>query len=433
MQREILTLWSRRRKLAAMKVLVLGAGVIGTISAYYLARAGHEVTVLERQPGPALETSFGNAGELSYGYAAPWAGPGIPLKAIKWLTMPDGPLVIRPMLDPRMWVWGLRLLANCTAGAYARNKSRMVRLAEYSRAQMPALRALGVQFDGRQQGTLQVFRTHKQLDHIAGDVEVLKRYGVPFEVLDPRGCVAAEPGLATARVPFVGALRLPTDETGDCRMFTEAMAKLAAEAGVVFQFGTRLERIEAAGNRITGVVTSHGRSTADAYVCALGSYTPMALAPLGIRLPIYPIKGYSLTVPITDASVAPVSTVMDETYKVATTRFENRIRVGGTAEIAGWDLALRPHRKAPLERSLRDLFPHAGDLDRATFWCGLRPMTPDGTPVLGPTRYANLYLNTGHGTLGWTMAAGSARVVADLVSGRTPEIDTSDLGLSRYL
>jgi len=416
-----------------MRVLVLGAGVIGTASAYYLAKSGHEVTVIDRQPGPALETSFGNAGELSYGYASPWAGPGIPVKAIKWLLMPDGPLVIRPMLDPKMWIWGLRLLANCTVAAYARNKSRMVRLAEYSRDKMIELRAdTSIDYEGREQGTLQLFRTQKQLDHIHGDVEVLKQYGVPFEVLDPKGCVAAEPGLATAKVPFVGALRLPNDDTGDCKLFTEALAAKAAAAGVTFQYGVAIEGIRTSGDTISGVATSRGMLSADTYVGALGSYAPLMLARIGIGLPVYPIKGYSLTVPITDPSVAPVSTVMDETYKVATTRFKDRIRVGGTAEIAGWDTALRPHRRGPLERSLRDLFPRAGDIARASFWCGLRPMTPDGTPVLGPTRYRNLYLNTGHGTLGWTMAAGSGQVLADLVSGKAPDIDTSDLGLSRY-
>jgi D-amino-acid dehydrogenase len=309
----------------------------------------------------------------------------------------------------------------------------MVRLAEYSNERMVELRGLnGLNFDGRERGTLQLFRTQKQLDHIHGDVEVLKQYGVRYEVLDPKGCIAAEPGLATSTVPFVGALRLPDDDTGDCKMFTEGMAKLATDAGVTFQFGVKIDGIEANAESITGVATSAGRLTADAYIGAMGSYTPLLVAPLGIRLPVYPIKGYSLTVPITDESVAPVSTVMDETYKVATTRFENRIRVGGTAEIAGWDMTLRPHRRGPLDRSLRELFPTAGDLSKASFWCGLRPMTPDGTPVIGRAKFKNFYLSTGHGTLGWTMAAGSGQVLADLVSGKKPDIDTSDLDLSRY-
>jgi D-amino-acid dehydrogenase len=416
-----------------MKVTILGAGVIGVTSAYYLAQAGHEVTVLDRQAGPGLETSFANAGEISPGYASPWAGPGIPLKAIKWLLMRDGPLVLRPGLDPRMWVWGAQLLANCTHKAYAINKGRMVRLAEYSRDCMIALRAAtGIEYDGRQQGTLQLFRYQSQLDHAADDIAVLRQYGVPYEVLSPQECIAAEPGLRTAAVPFVGGLRLPNDETGDCKIYTERLAGLAAALGVNFRYGMTIERLIAEGDRIAGVETDQGTLTADTYVVALGSYSPWKLKPLGITLPVYPIKGYSLTVPITDAEVAPVSTVMDETYKVATTRLGDRIRVGGTAEISGWDTTLRPHRRGPLDRSLRDLFPGAGDARKASFWCGLRPMTPDGTPVIGKLKFANLFANTGHGTLGWTMAAGSGRVIADLISGKLPDIDTSDLGLSRY-
>ena len=416
-----------------MRVLVLGAGVIGTTSAYYLAKAGHEVTVLDRQPGAGLETSYANAGELSYGYASPWAGPGIPVKAIKWLLMQDGPLVLRPKLDPRMWIWGLQLLANCTERAYAINKGRMVRVAEYSRDQMIALRAeTGLQFDGRQQGTLQLFRVQKQLDHAADDIAVLEQYGVPYEVLDPKGCVAAEPGLAASTVPFVGGLRLPNDDTGDCKMFTEGLAALAAGLGVDFRHGVHIDHVAVSGGAVTGVVTDKGEITADAYVMALGSYSPLMLRPLGINLPVYPIKGYSLTVPIVDEAMAPVSTVMDETYKVATTRLGDRIRVGGTAEIAGYDTTLHASRRGPLDRSLRELFPQAGDASRASFWCGLRPMTPDGTPVLGRSKLGNLYLNTGHGTLGWTMAAASGRVLADIVSGTKPDIEVGDLDLGRY-
>jgi D-amino-acid dehydrogenase len=416
-----------------MKILILGAGVIGTTSAYYLNKAGHEVTVIDRQPGAGLETSYANAGELSYGYASPWAGPGIPQKAIKWLLMTDGPLVLRPKLDPRMWIWGLQLLANCTERAYAVNKGRMVRLAEYSRDQMIALRAgTSLRFDGREQGTVQLFREQKQLDHAADDIAVLKQYGVPYEVLDSAGCIAAEPGLATATVPFVGGLRLKNDDTGDCKMFTEDLAALAESEGVTFHYGTSIERVVVDGGKVSGVATSRGMLTADAYVLALGSYSPLMLRPLGISLPVYPIKGYSLTVPITDEAVAPVSTVMDETYKVATTRLGDRIRVGGTAEIAGYDTTLHPSRRGPLDRSLRELFPRAGDASKGGFWCGLRPMTPDGTPVLGKSAIPNLYLNTGHGTLGWTMAAGSGRVLADIVAGRTPDIEVGDLNLSRY-
>jgi D-amino-acid dehydrogenase len=416
-----------------VKVIVLGSGVIGVTTAYYLARAGHEVTVVDRQAEPAQETSFANAGEVSPGYSSPWAGPGVPVKAIKWLLMRHGPLVIWPKLDPVMWWWMLKLLRNCTAERYAINKSRMIPIAEYSRDCLRALRAeTGITYDERSQGTLQLFRKQKQLDGTAGDIAVLKETGVPYEVLDPAGCIAAEPGLATAKVEFVGGLRLPQDETGDCHMFTQALAKEAAKLGVQFRFNTSIERLVAEGGKITGVVTSAGLLQADAYVAALGSWSPKMLKPIGIPVPVYPVKGYSITVPISDADAAPVSTVMDESYKVAITRLGSRIRVGGTAEISGYSSSLDAARRATLDHSLTDMFPRGGDLSKATFWCGLRPMTPDGPPVIGATRYSNLHLNTGHGTLGWTMACGSARVLADLMSGRKPDIDVSELTVSRY-
>ena len=416
-----------------MKIVVLGAGVIGVTSAYYLAKAGHEVTVLDRQTGPALETSFANAGEVSPGYASPWAAPGIPQKALKWLFMKHAPLVIRPMADLATWRWMLAMLGNCTAARYALNKGRMVRIAEYSRDCLMALRAeTGIAYDERMQGTLQVFRTQKQLDGIGKDIEVLRADGVPFEVLDRTGCVAAEPGLAPAASKIVGGLRLPDDETGDCFKFTNALAKLCEGLGVTFRYGVDIRRLKVADGRLAGVETATGEVGADLYVLALGSYAPALAQPLGLDLPVYPVKGYSLTVPIVDAARAPVSTVMDETYKVAITRLGDRIRIGGMAEIAGFNLDLPPARRATLEHSAEDLFGGAGDQSRATFWCGLRPMTPDGTPIIGPTRYPNLFLNAGHGTLGWTMSCGSGRVLADLVSGRKPDIEAADLSLARY-
>ena len=416
-----------------MKVIILGSGVIGTSSAWHLAQAGHEVTVIDRQDGAGKETSYANAGEVSPGYSAPWAGPGVPLKAIKWLLMQHRPLVIRPQLDMAMVRWGLQMLRNCTAERYEINKGRMVRLAEYSRDVLREMRAeLGLAYDERSQGTLQLFRTQKQLDGTGADIEVLKRYGVRFELLDRAGCIRHEPALARVQDKFVGGLLLPGDETGDCFKFTQGLAARAAQAGVNFRYGTDIQRLLTEGGRIGGVVTGQGTLTADAYLVAMGSYSPTLLAPLGIDIPVYPVKGYSITVPITDASGAPESTVMDETHKVAVTRLGDRIRVGGTAELAGYTLKLHEARERTLKHVVSDLFPAGGDVARAEFWCGLRPMTPDGTPIVGGTRMDNLYLATGHGTLGWTMAAGTGRVMADLISGRAPAIDMEGLTVERY-
>ncbi|MBZ9670160.1 D-amino acid dehydrogenase [Mesorhizobium sp. B2-1-8] len=417
-----------------MKIMVLGSGVIGVTTAYYLAEAGHEVTVIDRQKGPALETSFANAGEISPGYASPWAGPGIPLKAIKWLLMKHGPLVVRPAFDPPMWTWLVKMLRNCTAERYAINKSRMVPLAEYSRDMLKALReATGIAYDERTQGTLQLFRTQKQLDGTSGDVEVLKKYGVPYEVLDPDGCVAAEPALAGVREKFVGGLRLPHDETGDCKMFTDKLTELCVARGVKFEYDVTIWRVIRSRNRVANLSTSKGWKGADAYVMALGSYSAGFMRRMKRPIPVYPVKGYSITVPIKDAALAPVSTVMDETYKVAITRLGDRIRVGGTAEISGFDLRLHESRRRTLEHSVGDLFPGSGAMREATFWCGLRPMTPDGPPLIGRTELSNLFLNTGHGTLGWTMACGSAKVLADIISNRVPDIDVRALAQERYL
>jgi D-amino-acid dehydrogenase len=416
-----------------MKIVVLGAGVIGVTSAWYLTQAGHEVTVIDRQPAPARETSFANAGEISPGYSAPWAAPGIPLKALKWMFMKHAPLIIQPRMDWTKLSWMARMLTNCTPEAYQVNKSRMIRLAEYSRACLADLRdSTGIRYDERMQGTLQLFRTAAQVTAAEKDIKVLKADGVAFEVLDTDACIAAEPGLAAARDRIAGGLRLPGDETGDCFKFTSALAELAAARGVTFRYGTGIRRLIADAGRVTGVETDAGIVTADAFVVALGSYSPMLVKPLGIALPVYPVKGYSITVPVVDAARAPVSTVMDETHKIAITRLGDRIRVGGMAELAGFDMSLSPKRQATLRHSVEDLFGGAGDQTRAAFWSGLRPMTPDGTPVVGRTALPNLYLNTGHGTLGWTMAAGSGQVLADLMTGKAPAIDANGLDLGRY-
>jgi len=420
-----------------MRALVLGSGVIGVTTAWYLARQGHEVTVVDRQPGPALETSFANAGQVSPGYATPWAAPGIPLKAIKWLFQRHAPLAIRPDGSLFQLRWLAQMLANCTEDRYAVNKERMLRLSEYSRDCLKGLRAeLGIAYEGRQRGTLQVFRSAAQMAGVDKDVRVLREAGVPFELLGADALAGVEPALAGMSGKLVGGLRLPGDETGDCRLFTERLAAEASRLGVRFVYGHAIDRIERAGDAIASVAihgpTGRHRLVADQYVLALGSYSRSLLGDLGLDLPVYPLKGYSLTVPITDPAGAPVSTVMDETYKIAITRFDDRIRVGGMAEVSGFDLRLNPRRRATLEMVVTDLFPRGGDAARGEFWTGLRPMTPDGTPVVGATRYPNLWLNTGHGTLGWTMACGSGRLLADLISRRRPEISADGLGIDRY-
>jgi D-amino-acid dehydrogenase len=424
-----------------MRVLVLGSGVIGVTSAYYLALKGFSVTVIDRQPAVGLETSFANAGQISPGYSAPWAGPDVPLKALKWLFQRHAPLALKPDFTVWQLQWIAHFLRNCSLQRYDLNKSRMVRLAEYSRDCLRELRAsTGIQYEQRSRGTLQVFRTQKQLDAEIKDIAVLSRMGVPFEHVDPDGCARIEPALASVKDKLLGGLHLPDDETGDCQLFTSRLAAEAKKLGVQFRQDTAIQRLLVQQNRLLGVEVHTGHEgietlAADHYVVALGSYSRQLMQTLGLSLPVYPVKGYSLTVPIINSDAAPVSTVMDETYKVAITRFDQRIRVGGMAELAGFDLSLNPHRRATLEMVLNGLFPDAGDVLQAQFWTGLRPMTPDGTPIIGQanTRLPNVWLNTGHGTLGWTMACGSGRVLADLMAHDKPAIDIQDLQFSRYL
>jgi len=421
-----------------MKVIVLGSGVIGTTTAYYLARAGAEVTVLDRQAACAMETSFANAGQVSPGYSTPWAAPGIPLKAVKWMFQKHAPLALRPDGSLFQLRWMAQMLRQCTSAHYAINKERLMRVAGYSRDCLRQLRQdIGIEYEQRSGGTLQVFRTQAQMDAVGRDTAVLKDCGVDFEVLDREGLARVEPGLAHARERLTGGLRLPEDETGDCHLFTQQLAKAAQRLGVRFRFNAPVGRLVTQGRTVTGVHlegTAGGRPEplhADRVVLALGSYSRAMLQPLGLALPVYPVKGYSLTLPLVDEDRAPLSTVLDETYKIALTRLGQRIRVGGMAELGGFDLRLDPRRRATLEMVTQDLFP-GGDMSRAQFWTGLRPMTPDSTPILGATPWSNLFLNTGHGTLGWTMACGSGRVLADLVMGRAAEIRTDDLSVQRY-
>ncbi|MDF7630711.1 D-amino acid dehydrogenase [Erwiniaceae bacterium L1_55_4] len=415
-----------------MHIIVLGSGIVGVTTAWYLSKAGHEVTVIDRQTGPALETSAGNAGQLSYGYAAPWAAPGIPLKAIKWMFQTHAPLAIRPDGSMRQLAWMLQMLKNCDAGSYAINKSRMVRLANYSSIKIRELRSeTGIGYEGREGGTLQLFRTQMQFDNASRDIEVLKQAGVEYKLLTTQQLSEAEPALANVSHKLTGGLQLPGDETGDCQMFTRALAEMAEARGVKFIFNNEISELIHAGNTITGVRCGSSYYKADKYVVALGSYSPKLLQGL-INIPVYPLKGYSLTIPIADPLKAPASTILDETYKIAVTRFNDRIRVGGMAEIVGYNTDLKKKRRETLEMVVDDLYPGGGKLEQATFWSGLRPMTPDGTPVIGTTPVNNLFLNTGHGTLGWTMSCGSGALIADIVSGKMPEIESEDLSVSRY-
>lgn len=416
-----------------MNIIILGGGVIGTTTAYYLARAGVSVTVIDRQPDVAMETSFANAGQISPGYSTPWAAPKIPQKAVKWLMQKHAPLAISPDGSGFQLSWIWQMLQNCNAHRYQINKERMMRVSEYSRDCIRALRDdIGIKYEHRTGGVLQLFRTDAQLTAMALDTKVLSELGVPYETLNKDELVRAEPALAYSTAPLLGGLRLPNDETGDCHLFTKRLAEHCKTLGVKFLMNKHIEQFTLENGNITGVMVDGERHTADRYVMAMGSYSRAMLLPLGLNIPVYPVKGYSLTIPIVDEKKSPVSTVLDETYKIAITRFDDRIRVGGMAELSGFDLSLKPARRETLEMVTRELF-DGGDLSGAKFWTGLRPMTPDGTPIIGKTKFDNLFINTGHGTLGWTMACGSGKVIADIITQTTPQISLDGLDMGRYL
>ncbi|MCA9129198.1 MAG: D-amino acid dehydrogenase [Planctomycetales bacterium] len=416
-----------------MKVIVVGAGVIGVTSAYFLAKAGCQVTVVERRSSSALETSFANAGQISPGMSAPWAAPGVPIKAAKWMLTANSPLVFRPTADPAQWRWILQFLGNCNAKAYDRNKGRMVRLAEYSRDVLERLRAEhGLSYDNNSRGILQLFRTRRQMVDATKDTQVLERLNVEHQLLDRDSCVQLEPGLALVKQEIVGGLRLIGDETGDCRLFTNAMREICETLGVQFMFDVEVKDIHAQDEAVSRLVTSDGDIVADAYVLAAASWSTKIAAQLKLELPVYPVKGYSVSASIIDPQCAPRSSIMDETNKVAITRLGDRVRIGGMAEISGYGGTHRKSALRTLARSYKSLFPTVGEIDETSFWQGLRPATPDGTPIVGGTRYSNLFLNTGHGTLGWTMACGSAKIIADVITDTPTEIESGEFEVSRY-
>ena len=393
-----------------MKVAVLGAGVIGVTAAWYLRQAGHDVVVIDRQRGPGLETSFANGGQVSAGHAAPWAGPGVPLQALKWMLREDAPLLFRLRADPAQWRWGLRFLRECTAERYRANAAQLVRLGLYSQAALHALREeTGLQYDQVERGILVLH---------SGDQKPEPGWKTPDE------CVALEPAVASARGQISGGSYFKDDESGDAHKFTTGLAKLCAARGVRFDFGVAIERLETEAGKISGVKTSQGSPIrADAYVLALGSYSPLLARPLGIDLPVYPLKGYSVTMPVKNPAAAWTMSLSDDAHKLVLSRLGDRLRIAGTAELNGYNTDINHVRCAAIVKRVMDLFPDAGDPARATYWAGLRPATPSNIPCIGRSKYPNLYLNTGHGTLGWTHACGSGRALAVLISGRRPEID----------
>ncbi len=406
-----------------MKVIVLGAGVIGVTTAWFLNKSGHEVAVVDRQPGPGLETSFANGGQISVSHAEPWANPAAPLKVLKWLAQEDAPLLFRLRPDLRQWLWGLSFLRECAPARTRHNIRQIVTLGLYSRATLQSLREeTGIEYDHLARGILHFYTSHAELDAAIEPARVMREHGCDIEMVSPDECVAIEPALRNARHLLVGGSMTATDESGDAHKFTQRLAALAAARGVRF-LQRHVFGLDPAGGRIEGVRAGNQTLKADAYVVSLGAYSPFMTRPLGIDLNIYPAKGYSATVPVKDAARAFSVSLTDDEYKLVFSRLGDRLRIAGTAELNGYNTELNEARCRALLRRTEQLFPGAGDMAGAEFWTGLRPATPSNVPYIGATRYSNLFLNTGHGTLGWTHSCGSARALADIVSGREPEIE----------
>ena len=406
-----------------MKVAVLGAGVIGVTTAWFLNKSGHEVTVVDRHPAAAMETSFANGGQISVSHAEPWANPSAPLKVLKWLAREDAPLLFRLRPDLRQWLWGLSFLRECLPARTRRNIRQIVSLGLYSRATLQALRAqTGIQYDHLERGILHFYTSQGELDAALEPARVMREHGCDIEMLTPAQCVAIEPALAASQHLLAGGSMTTSDESGDAHKFTQALAALCARDGVDF-IQDHIVGLQRAGDAIGLVQLKNRKLEADAYVVCLGAYSPLFTRPVGIDLNIYPAKGYSATVPVADAARAYSVSLTDDEYKLVFSRLGDRLRIAGTAELNGYSTGLNEVRCRALLRRTEQLFPGAGDASRAEFWTGLRPATPSNVPYIGGTRYANLFVNTGHGTLGWTHSCGSAKALADIVSGREPELD----------
>lgn len=412
-----------------MKVVVMGAGIIGTSSAWYLSKLGHEVIVIDRQPGAGLETSFANGAQISVSQSEPWAAPGAPFKVMKWILRDDAPLLFRPKLEWHQLSWGMRFLVECLPWRFRHNIREMVNLGLYSRQSLQELRAeTGIEYDQITRGILQFYTSKDDFEAALKASSLLKQYGIERDVKTAEEAIAIEPALHQIRDRLAGATYAPTDESGDAFKFTQNLAALCAARGVQFKYGAMIEAIETDAGMVSGLRLRHSNGhtetvVADRYVCAMGSYSYLMLKPAGITIPVYPAKGYSATISTEGFSGAPTVSLTDEAMKIVFSRVGNRMRIAGTAELDGYSTNLSIVRTEALVKRARELFPGAADYDHPVYWTGLRPATPSNCPLIGRTRYPNLYLNTGHGTLGWTEGCGSGRALADLVSGRQPAVD----------
>jgi D-amino-acid dehydrogenase len=420
-----------------MKVVVLGAGVVGTASAWYLSRAGHDVTVLDRQAEPALETSFANGGQISVSHAEPWANPTAPFQVLQWLGREDAPLLFRPRADLDQWLWGARFLFECLPGRTRRNSEAAFALASYSRDCLGVLRReTGIRYDQSERGILHIYTARGLFEHAHKEVALLRARGFDVAIKSADECVAIEPALAHAKARLYGGAYAASDESGDAHLFTQRLAALARQQGVEFRFNVSVNRIELDAGQVSRVVIDdevgiEESVRADAFVVALGSYSRPALRGIGISLPIYPVKGYSITIALEPGDEAPAVSLTDHERKIVISRLGDRLRVAGTAELAGYDTEINEVRCQALVRRCFELFPKAGNPDAAQYWTGLRPATPSNLPIIGRTRFPNLYLNTGHGTLGWTMACGAGQALADILCAKTPVPNFRFLGVER--